>query len=105
MPSNVEIKAHASSWDHQRHLAETLCHRSGQRIVQEDVFFQARAGRLKLRIFSPTAGELIAYDRPDKAGPKRSNYIISHTTDPSGLRAALGASLGIRGIVRKQRDL
>ncbi len=105
MPANIEIKARAGDWDRQRHLAETLSARSAQRIAQEDVFFHARTGRLKLRVFSPTAGELIAYDRPDSPGPKQSRYSISRTTDPAGLRAALAASLGVRGVVRKQRDL
>jgi predicted adenylyl cyclase CyaB len=105
MPSNVEIKARAAAWDHQRHLAEQLSHSPAQRIIQEDVFFQVRAGRLKLRIFSPGEGELICYHRSDISGPKQSDYSISRTADPAGLRAALAAALGIRGVVRKQRDL
>jgi predicted adenylyl cyclase CyaB len=105
MPTNIEIKARASAWDRQHRLAQQLCGCSAQRIVQEDVFFHAQSGRLKLRIFSPTTGELIRYSRPDTPGPKLSDYAISRTSDPAGLRAVLADSLGIRGVVRKQRDL
>jgi predicted adenylyl cyclase CyaB len=105
MPSNIEIKARAANWVRQRHLAECLSHTPVQRISQEDVFFASRAGRLKLRIFSPTSGELIYYDRPDMPGPKYSCYSISPTDNPARLHAVLAAALGIRGVVRKQRDL
>jgi predicted adenylyl cyclase CyaB len=105
MPSNIEIKARATAWDRQRHLAEQLSHSPAQRIIQEDVFFQVRAGRLKLRIFSPGEGELICYHRSDVSGPKQSDYSISRTADPAGLRTVLADALSIRGIVRKQRDL
>jgi predicted adenylyl cyclase CyaB len=103
--SNIEIKAHATNWEHQRCLAQQLSHTPVQRIAQEDVFFPSRAGRLKLRILSPTVGELIYYERPDATGPKQSSYSISRTDDPAGLRAILAGALGIRGVVRKQRDL
>jgi hypothetical protein len=105
MPSNIEIKARSTIWDHQRHLAEQLSHAPAQWIIQEDVFFQIRASRLKFRIFSATSGELIHYPRPDSFGQECSDYSISRTADPTGLRATLGAALGIRWIVRKQRDL
>lgn len=105
MASNIEIKARAADWGAQRCLAERLSCTPVQRIAQEDVFFPSRAGRLKLRIFSPTAGELIHYERPDATGPKQSLYSISRTTDPAGLRGILTQALGIRGVVRKQRDL
>jgi predicted adenylyl cyclase CyaB len=105
MPTNIEIKARASAWDRQHHLARQLSGSPPQRIVQEDVFFHATTGRLKLRILSATTGELIFYHRPDAAGPKQSDYRISRTDDPEGLRALLASALGTRGIVRKQRDL
>jgi predicted adenylyl cyclase CyaB len=105
MPTNIEIKARASAWDRQHRLAQQLCGSSAQRIAQEDVFFHAQSGRLKLRIFSPATGELIRYSRPDIFGPKLSDYAISRTDDPAGLRRVLAAALGIRGVVRKQRDL
>ena len=39
------------------------------------------------------------------AGPKRSDYLIVETSDPSTLKATLTAALGVRGVVRKTRRL
>jgi hypothetical protein len=44
---------------------------------------------LKLRMFANGHGELIAYERPDSTGPKTSNYFITPTQDPEGLRDSL----------------
>ena len=74
-------------------------------IEQHDIFFACERGRLKLRIFSPSKGELIAYDRPDQAAAKLSRYIIAPTSDPDRLRQALTAALGVIGEVRKTRTL
>lgn len=63
-----------------------------------------RAGRLKLRQFSPESGELIAYSRADVAGTKQSDYLIVPTSTPAELRA-LAAALGVRQTVIKTRVL
>jgi len=73
--------------------------------LQEDTFFTSKRGRLKLRRFSATRGELIYYERPDKHGPKQSRYVLCTTSDPDGLRQVLEKALGIEGIVRKKRHL
>jgi predicted adenylyl cyclase CyaB len=48
---------------------------------------------------------LIYYTRPNQEGPKRSEYHISHTSDPVNLKRVLALAYGIRGMVRKTRYL
>ena len=74
-------------------------------IHQEDIFFNTPDGRLKLRVFSPTSGQLIYYHRPDQKGPKVSNYELSPSNDPEGLKSTLTEALGIRATIKKTRYL
>ena len=54
---------------------------------------------------SDNRGELIFYQRADRAGPKESFYLISRTSDPDTLRDVLAASNGVLGRVVKHRTL
>lgn len=74
MASNIEIKARAKDWDTQKKLAASISESKLQRLVQEDVFFNVPAGRLKLRIMGTDSGELIYYERPDTASVKTCKY-------------------------------
>ena len=74
-------------------------------LVQADVYFHSRAGRLKLRTTDGAGAELIAYDRPDETAARLSAYFLVPVADPVALEAALGAALGVRGVVRKRREL
>jgi predicted adenylyl cyclase CyaB len=74
-------------------------------IVQDDTFFACDRGRVKLRAFSPTDGQLIFYRRADQAGPKESFFVIAPTASPDTLREALSLAYGQAGRVRKQRTL
>jgi predicted adenylyl cyclase CyaB len=105
MPSNIEIKARVKDFSRLIHLSSRLSDRPEALLVQEDIFFNISAGRLKLRIFSAGEGELIFYQRADAKGPKQSKYSISPTSSPESLRTVLGGALGIRGTVRKKRHL
>lgn len=105
MPANVEIKARVRDPQALRARVEALSDRPGELLVQEDTFFHAAQGRLKLRVLAPGRGELIHYHRPDASGPKVSDYAIFRTADPDGLKRLLGAALGVRGVVRKRRWL
>ena len=105
MPSNIEIKARARNFDEIRRRAERLSSMPAETIPQEDIFFNAPQGRLKLRILSEDQGQLIFYTRPDQEGPKRSDYHIFHTSDPANLKRVLELAYGIRGVVRKTRYL
>ncbi|MEW6237400.1 MAG: class IV adenylate cyclase [Candidatus Omnitrophota bacterium] len=105
LPSNIEIKAKTRDFAHQMELAQAIAGGPGAVILQEDIFFCVLQGRLKLRLLSPKLGELIYYERKNAAGPKTSDYLISQTSDPEGLRCLLSSALGELGIVRKRRTL
>ena len=105
MPKNIEIKAKVRNIEDLRSKIEDLYNIKAEKIFQVDTFFNIEKGRLKLRTFSNTKGELIYYLRNNSAGPKRSNYFIYKTDNPEELKKLLEISLGIRGVVRKKRLL
>jgi predicted adenylyl cyclase CyaB len=100
---NVELKARARDPERLRAIAERLAGTTPLVLEQIDTFFHVPHGRLKLRQFCPDSGELISYERPDRSGPKTSDYIIVPTDEPAALRDMLQRALGIRGEVRKLR--
>jgi predicted adenylyl cyclase CyaB len=105
MPANIEIKARVRDLTALHARAGALSDTAVEVIPQEDTFFNVAEGRLKLRILSAERGQLIFYTRPDRAGPKRSDYHLYETTDPEGLKNVLLLALGVRGVVRKTRYL
>ncbi|MDJ0976069.1 MAG: class IV adenylate cyclase [Planctomycetota bacterium] len=105
MPTNIEIKARVADLDALRARVTPMATAPVEVLQQEDVFFGARTGRLKLRIFDDEHGELIAYQRPDALEPEASAYRIVPTSCPAALRAALTDALGETGIVRKRREV
>ncbi len=92
-------------------------------LMQRDTYFAAPRGRLKLREWhqpvppGATAGAttdaeantsgatLIAYARPDEAGSRLSDYLLSAVPEPATLLAALERALGLRVVVAKHRLL
>ncbi|XP_024913936.1 uncharacterized protein LOC103382527 [Cynoglossus semilaevis] len=105
MPSNVEIKARVSDFSQFAEKAAVLSQSESVHIRQHDTFFNCINGRLKLRDFMNGSGQLIFYERPDTDGPKLSNYSISPTNDPQSLKKVLSDALGVKGEVRKDRQL
>ena len=105
MPKNIEIKARIYEPDLTHKIAASLSDQPVKIIQQEDIFFHCDNGRLKLRILSPTSGELIHYQRRDTIGPKASTYHIVVTDNPQQLRAVLAAAYGEKVTVRKSRHL
>jgi predicted adenylyl cyclase CyaB len=105
MPTNVEIKAHIESVDSLFSKAAALADKGPIEIAQDDTFFTCANGRLKLRVLSPTEGQLIFYRRSDQKGPKESFYLVSPTTTPDILRNSLSLAYGQTGRVRKMRTL
>ncbi len=103
--TNIEIKAHCA--DPRRiedHLNDLGAGPAGT-FAQKDIYFNVAEGRLKLRQLGPDEGHLIFYQRPDEAGPKRSDYDIAFTTDPAALEAMLTKVLGTRAVVEKTRQV
>ncbi len=105
MAHNVEIKARVKNPESFLEAAVKLADHPQELIVQKDTFFKVPEGRLKLREFADGTGELIRYHRPDRPGPKISDYSISPTDDPVGLGEILKQSLSVVGIVSKTRTL
>jgi predicted adenylyl cyclase CyaB len=105
MARNIEIKAHVADLAALRTRAAALADEGPIEIAQDDTFFKCPAGRLKLRAFSATRGELIFYRRSDEQGPKESYYVRTATNEPDTLRQALALAYGEAGRVRKRRTL
>ena len=105
MARNIEIKARVPDPAALRRRAAALTDTPAELIPQEDTFFRVPLGRLKLRVITPDHGQLIYYQRPDAAGPKQSDYHIAVTAEPQTLKNVLARSLGVRGVVTKQRWL
>lgn len=101
---NIEIKARVRNESHARDYMRTHGTQHETQ-YQRDVFFQASHGRLKLRCFPDGTGVLVAYDRPDSAGPKLSDYLLAPLADAAACEQALTRSLGLRGIVEKKREI
>jgi predicted adenylyl cyclase CyaB len=105
MARNVEIKARLDELESRIARAEKISGGPGVTIEQEDVFFRCDSGRLKLRLLSDGQAELIHYRRPDRAGPKTSDYVVVGITEPVALRRVLDRAFGEIGVVRKIRRL
>ncbi len=105
MARNVEIKAKIGGIEALIPIIASLAETGPFDILQHDTFFNCPLGKLKLRAFSASSGELIFYQRPQLEGPKVSIYQISPTTEPDSLRNTLATAYGILGTVRKQRTL
>jgi predicted adenylyl cyclase CyaB len=102
---NIEIKARLDSLEAMAERVAALADQGPIEIRQDDTFFACGGGRLKLRAFSPTEGQLIFYRRPDQPGPRESRFVISPTAAPDSLRQALTLAYGQSGRVRKHRTL
>ena len=105
MPRNIEIKARIASVDALVPQVAALATAGPSEIAQDDTFFRCESGRLKLRAFSATEGELIFYRRADAQGPKESFYVRSPTQSPDTLRESLSLAYGQAGRVVKRRTL
>ena len=106
MPRNVEIKAQidGDQFEVLRNQVAKLATDGPFDLTQTDTFFDCNHGRLKLREFGDSTGELIFYQRPDRTGPKTSSYVLSKC-DPETMLAALTGSNGVVGVVKKNREL
>jgi len=105
MARNVEIKARVAELVSLRERVDPLATAPACMLHQTDTFFRVPRGRLKLRQFADGSGELIFYERPDRKGPKLSSYRVIPVGDPRDLTALLVQALGVRGVVKKKREL
>ncbi len=106
MPTaNIEIKARCADLEAARRRAKALASEWVGSERQVDTYFRTREGRLKLRESSRGGGQLIPYLRPDRPGPKRSDYQVVPVPEPAELRRLLGELLGVHKVVRKEREI
>jgi predicted adenylyl cyclase CyaB len=105
MPRNVEIKARVLQPSRLLDAVIDVADRGPTVFGQDDTFFACPNGRLKLRTFSASEGQLIFYRRDDLEGPKISEYVMASTSEPDALRGTLTLAYGIVGRVRKTRTL
>lgn len=103
MPRNLELKAATSSLTRAAATARSLPARRAGVLFQTDTYFNVAAGRLKLRVVRGSGAELIGYRRPDRRGPRISNYRRTPVANGSEMRKILGRALGIRSTVQKRR--
>ncbi|MFT5135306.1 MAG: adenylate cyclase class IV [Arenicella sp.] len=105
MPQNIEIKARANDFQLQGLLAEKMSDTPPETLVQLDTFFKVEHGRLKLREFPDGPAQLIFYQRSDVPGPKLSDYQITESLDPEGLKKILSNAYTTIATVAKTRRL
>lgn len=80
----------------------------GRRIAastQRDTYFAVAKGGLKLREEQPGRPHLVQFERASEPQQRESRYRIIEVGDGEALRAALAATIGIRGVVVKRRHL
>lgn len=105
---NLELKLRVADAAELRRRAQALGAGAPAILEQEDVYFAAREGRLKLRSEQRPGrrtSELIHYDRADRGEARLSCYNRLPQADPEGLRRLLAGALGERGVVKKKREL
>ncbi len=105
MPRNIEIKARIDAIEALLPHARALADGEPELIEQDDTFFHAAHGRLKLRQFDDGSAELIHYHRGDGTEARASDYVRVPVADAAALHEALARGCGVRGRVRKRRWL
>ena len=88
-----------------RERALSLSPHSFELLCQSDTFYHVPSGRLKLREFKDGRAEFISYMRADRPGPKHCSYVIFQCPNAQSLHEVLLRSLGVRGTVRKSREV
>lgn len=102
---NIELKARLKNLDAARTTARGLATVGLTVQEQVDTYFACREGRLKLREIQGRPAELIWYARPNTPGAKASDYSLIRIEQPEALKAMLAGALGVRGVVRKRREI
>ncbi|MGH7137812.1 MAG: class IV adenylate cyclase [Pirellulales bacterium] len=101
---NIELKARIDSLEAARETCARIASFSA-RERQTDTYFRCSHGRLKLRERMALPAQLVGYARANATTPRASDYWLVPVSEPSLLKAALAATLGVLVIVEKQRDV
>ena len=101
---NIEIKAKCANTQAIREYLQAQKARFVGVDEQTDTYFNTINGRLKLREGN-IENNLIYYERSNQPGPKSSQFQLVKVDDAKGLKEALKNSLGVKMIVKKQREI
>ena len=104
MARNVEIKTVIDDYKSFYSRAKNICDKS-ETFNQIDTYFNCRKGRLKLREIPGKTAEIISYNRTNTSSPKLSKYYRYPIKDPKHIAKILSETLGIKGIIEKQRTV
>lgn len=102
---NIELKATDPDPSASLGVCRALGAEDRGTIVQRDTYFEVVRGGLKLREEQPGRPHLIQFERASEPQQRESRYRIVEVSDGAALCAALGAAIGIRGVVAKRRHL
>ena len=117
MATNLEFKAQCQSLESLYPRLADLNATHCETVQQIDTYFHVTAEkdsstsdacepRLKLReIDEATEAWLIYYERPNRDESRYSQYQLCEIADPKSLKILLTAALGVKTIVKKQREL
>ena len=101
---NIEIKARCPRPEFIRQWLMDQGARFAGTDQQTDTYFKVSKGRLKLREGN-IENNLIYYERADQNGPKPSVFELFPVEDTARLKKMLSASLGIKVVVKKKREI
>jgi adenylate cyclase, class 2 len=102
---NIELKARYANLQRAAEVASSVGATRAGELRQLDTYFRFPHGRLKLRETEGRGAELIAYERADDPAFCGSDYYVIPVSHPADMKAALAKKLGVRGEVRKRREL
>ena len=102
---NLELKARCGDLARAAGAAAALGATRAGVLEQLDTYFRFPHGRLKLRETAGRGAELIAYTRANEVAVRGSDYYVIPVSEPTAMKAALTKRLGVRGEVRKRREL
>jgi predicted adenylyl cyclase CyaB len=102
---NIELKARLQDLHAARETARGLATAGMSVQEQVDTYFHCREGRLKLREVPGRPAELIGYARANTPEAKASDYTLIRVEQPEALKQMLSATLGVRAVVRKRREI
>lgn len=102
---NIELKARVKDLKILRNTAAKIGAAFAGKDRQIDTYFNVPEGRLKLRESSLSGNELIVYFRSDDKSSRKSDYEKFRIYDAARLKTALGRTLGIKGVVAKEREI
>ena len=117
MATNLEFKAQFQSLDELYPRLADLNATHRETVHQIDTYFHVTKGkdsvkseacepRFKLReVNGWSEGWLIYYERPNQDGSRYSQYQLCEIADPGSLKNLLTIALGVKTIVKKQREI